>query len=350
MLTTTPVTQRDVAQACGMHHSTVCLALKNSPTLAAETRHRIQATARELGYQPNVSAYNLASMRKDRPQNASLPLAWINQETDRAFWHTHSQGKISFAAMRHRAGEQGYHLDEFWAHEPGMSVARLSQILRARGIQGVIFPVYQNGDLALSPRAWAQFSCVALNDHRLAQWLDVVSPDYYHLMDLALRQAESHPPARIGLVLDREFDALSNGLVRSRYLRYQEELGRAQRLAVCTLSNPGFADIRAFEQWSAAWEPDVVICRDAVVAGSLGSTRRGVIVTLQSHGEEGDGQIDVSAALAAAAIESVTRKIQRFETGIGGLTQLHLIRGHARPSVSAQCNATNPAHLPSLAA
>lgn len=322
MLTTTPVTQRDVAQACGLHHSTVCLALKNSPTLAPETRHRIQATARELGYQPNASAYNLASRRRDRTLNTSLPLAWINQEPDRNFWRTHAEGKGCFAAVRQRAAEQGFHLDEFWAHEPGMSIPRLAQILRARGIQGLFFPVYRRSAIDPGHRAWYPFSCVALADHRLAQWHDVVSPDYYHLADIALCQAESLASARTGLVLDREFDALSNGLVRSRYLCAQEDCRTAERLPVCTLGRPGDDDRAAFAAWAAAWQPDAVICRDRTLAESLGVDPGVRVIALQEPADGGEDDL----ALAAAAIETLTRKLQRFETGPGEATRLHLIR------------------------
>jgi DNA-binding LacI/PurR family transcriptional regulator len=321
MLTSTPVTQRDVAQACGLHHSTVCLALKNSPTLAPETRHRIQATARELGYQPNVSAYNLASRRRDRTQNASLPLAWINQEADRNFWRTHSQGKGCFAAVRQRAAEQGFHLDEFWAHEPGMSIPRLAQILRARGIQGLFFPVYRASGLDPGHRAWQPFSCVALNDHRLAQWHDVVSPDYYHLTDEALRLAGAGGPARVGLVLDREFDSLSNSLVRSCYLRAQDDDEARVRLPVCTVGRPGGDDRAVLDAWSAAWHPDVILCRDSLLAGLLGMSPGARVLPLQ---EPADGSED---ALAAVAVETLVRKLQRFETGSNGVTRLHLVRG-----------------------
>ena len=46
---TTPVTQRDVAAACKVHPSTICLALNNSPSIPLVTRQRIRAVAPQLG-------------------------------------------------------------------------------------------------------------------------------------------------------------------------------------------------------------------------------------------------------------------------------------------------------------
>jgi LacI family transcriptional regulator len=55
-----PPTLKDVAGALGMHKSTVSLALSGKGTIAPETRERVLATARELGYHPNPIAQRLA--------------------------------------------------------------------------------------------------------------------------------------------------------------------------------------------------------------------------------------------------------------------------------------------------
>jgi hypothetical protein len=86
MSATTPITQRDVAHACGLHPSTVCLALKNSPAIPVATRQRVQAIAGDLGYFPNVAARNLALLRTEKKAGGSLPIAWINQEPARDHW------------------------------------------------------------------------------------------------------------------------------------------------------------------------------------------------------------------------------------------------------------------------
>jgi DNA-binding LacI/PurR family transcriptional regulator len=50
------VTIKDIATKLGVHHTTVSLALRNSPNIKPETRELVQNTAREMNYQPNMLA------------------------------------------------------------------------------------------------------------------------------------------------------------------------------------------------------------------------------------------------------------------------------------------------------
>jgi LacI family transcriptional regulator len=47
------VTIKDIARELGVHHTTVSLALRNSHLLRDETREKIQARAKKMGYRPN---------------------------------------------------------------------------------------------------------------------------------------------------------------------------------------------------------------------------------------------------------------------------------------------------------
>jgi len=52
---------QDLAEAVGLHMSTVSLALSGKGTISAATRQRVLTTARALGYRPNPLAQRLAS-------------------------------------------------------------------------------------------------------------------------------------------------------------------------------------------------------------------------------------------------------------------------------------------------
>jgi DNA-binding LacI/PurR family transcriptional regulator len=58
-----PVSIKDIARAAGVSHSTVSRALADSPLVAAETKQRIQRTAREMGYTPSAIARGLVTRR-----------------------------------------------------------------------------------------------------------------------------------------------------------------------------------------------------------------------------------------------------------------------------------------------
>src|SRR5690606_34912136 len=58
-----PVTLRDVAEASGVSVATASKALNDQGRMTAETRTRVQATARELGFRPNSLAQSLLRRR-----------------------------------------------------------------------------------------------------------------------------------------------------------------------------------------------------------------------------------------------------------------------------------------------
>lgn len=321
----TPVTQRDVANACGVHPSTICLALKNSPSIPVETRRRIQAVAEELGYHPNVAARNLALLRTERKPGGSLPIAWLNQEERRDHWRTDLEAQAAFDGARRQAEALGFHLEEIWTRQPGMSVARLIQIVRARGIEGVMFPIHRDFDDALLSPAWGEFALVGMNDLRLGEWLDVFAPDYYHNVDLAMEELRRAGFQRPGFITTPRFEATSNGLAHSCFLRRQFAFAMRQRVPVCLAPDAGHED--AIATWLANEAPDAVICTDArlVPATALYSGRPWVL--LDAANDDVSGVRTVTAEVAAAATEAVVGKMRRFETGLRPSNRLHFLKG-----------------------
>ncbi|MBR1582256.1 MAG: LacI family DNA-binding transcriptional regulator [Spirochaetales bacterium] len=55
------VTIKDVAQLAGVSHTTVSLALRNSPSITADTKAKVLAAAKKLNYHPNHLARSLVS-------------------------------------------------------------------------------------------------------------------------------------------------------------------------------------------------------------------------------------------------------------------------------------------------
>lgn len=323
-----PVTQRDVARACGVHPSTICLALKNSPSIPLPTRQRVQAVAEELGYRPNVAARNLALLRGDKQTGGSLPIAWINQETQRNHWRLDEDARIHFENARRRAEELGYHLEEIWAKEPGMTPARLVQIVRARGIEGVLFPVHRRFEFSLLSAAWNEFALVGLNDHRLAEWIDLVCPDYYRNAETIIRQLARLGGARTGLALTTQFDAATSGLVHSCFLRYQCDVAPAERIPVFFMVEDAAEKQAAFETWFHEHRPEVVVSADAaVVRRARENGLQALWIGLGTAGVPFDAGIDGSTGdVAAAAVDCVIDKMRRFERGMRESTRVHLTK------------------------
>jgi DNA-binding LacI/PurR family transcriptional regulator len=312
-----------------VHPSTICLALNNSPSIPLATRQRIREAARRLGYRPNAAARNLAFMRGDKTPAASMPLAWINQEPARDHWRSDAVGRTQWEGARRCAAGLGYHLEEFYLHEAGMTAGRLARIIHARGIQGVVFPAAHALDPGVFQPAWDKFACIACNDHRAAEWMDVVCPDYYHNTDRAITELTQRGFERIGLVLAAGFDAATNGLVSSRYLRHASLQAPADPIPVCLVEEEPALRMERIETWYQRHRPDVVLCRDWVLRDALAAAGHdALLVPLDTPDENGvAGMNELPGEVAAAAIARLAEKIRRFEKGLGGGTQCHLIKG-----------------------
>lgn len=332
-----PITQRDVARACGVHPSTICLALKNSPSIPLPTRRRVQAAAEELGYRPNVAARNLALLRGEKQGGGSLPIAWINQEPQRNHWKTDPEARIHFDQARRRADELGYHLEEIWTREPGMTATRLMQIVGARGIEGVIFPVHRSFEFSLLAPGWSDFALVGLNDHRLSEWVDVVCPDHYRNAEMVFRQVRRMDCGRVGLAISAQLDAASNGLIHSSYLRHQADVASADKLPTCFLPDEPSAKAEALEEWLHIYQPDVVVSAEAeLVARARDGGCDALWLGLSAGSLPFDGGVAESAGeVAGAAIDCLVDKMRRFERGVRESTRVHLLKSAwVEPSVA----------------
>lgn len=73
---------QDVAEAAGVHRTTVSLALRDSPRLPAARREEIKHVAEHLGYRPNpmVSALMASRVSRREPKHQAT-LAFIGVAT-----------------------------------------------------------------------------------------------------------------------------------------------------------------------------------------------------------------------------------------------------------------------------
>ena len=174
-------TIKDIAAKAGVAVSTVSYALRNHPSIPAATCARIQSVANKLGYRPDpqISAL-MAHIGRGRAIHSSGRIALVWMQGRRSLTRTDD----FFVQMREcastRAQLRGYQLEEFWPAEDRLSGARLSGILRARGISSVIFSPSIEGVTADYPLEWQHFACVVLGHARWPVELHRVAHDHYH--------------------------------------------------------------------------------------------------------------------------------------------------------------------------
>ena len=156
------VTQKDIAQKLGLAQSSVSKALKNDPEIEPATRERVQAAAREMGYQPNAMAAGLAHFKqtsKTKPIEASL--AWIHAWPDPEKFHRFRELDLCWQGARRSAEKFGYRFEEFTVTKD-MPLSRIEKILRARNIRGVLILAHGGLQVNWQRFDWEHFSTVRL--------------------------------------------------------------------------------------------------------------------------------------------------------------------------------------------
>ena len=247
------VTTRDIARALGLHHSTVSLALRDSPLLKANTKQRIQEEAKKLGYKPDpmlnaLSAYRLSK----RSGSFHAVIAWINNWHDRDGLLANPTFRSYYEGVCACANSLGYNVQEFWMYEPGMTSKKLQTILRARNIQGILLPPQSTAGHQLDID-FADFYAVAFGYSTQPSNLHLVTNHHAQTMDLLMSKLVESGYLRPGYCISPLQDARTNYIFPSRvsYLtaRYPNliEIPRAPD------------DDDKFARWMQKYKPDVLI-------------------------------------------------------------------------------------------
>lgn len=246
---------RQLARELGVSAMTVSLALRGARGLSAATAERVRKAAMERGYYPDHELSRLAQlMRRGRKPGFRSTLAFLNAfpEPDRIEHEPYMHGLWQGATAR--AERLGYRIEQHWLGEPGLSLRRLSEILSARGIKGILVPPLPDG-ASLPALDWSRFVGIALTDSHAVPQLLRVAPDNALAIEIALRETTRLGYRRPGLWMPEAFDVRTQRLNSAPFLRWLHE----RRL------NPGLMLIeepsqRVLASWLRRLKPDVLIC------------------------------------------------------------------------------------------
>jgi LacI family transcriptional regulator len=253
------ITLRDVALRSNVHVSTVSLALRNSPRLPEETRTRVQAIAKEMGYAHDplldaLLAYRDSSRRQSHPAVlayvTSWPVALDKSPHHRFYWH----------GAQRRATELGFRLEQFSLAEPGMTDVRLGNILLARGIHGVVLSSFSEGSAEVR-FDWPQFCAVRIELQPVWPPLNTTAVDHVRAIQEAVRQVLRLGYRRPGFILGHNWSELVEDHWKMGFLWAQQALPRADRLPIF-LFKSDWKDVPRqfrFKEWFAGNSPDVLI-------------------------------------------------------------------------------------------
>jgi DNA-binding LacI/PurR family transcriptional regulator len=225
------VTLRDIAEKLGISRMTVSLALRDAPHVAQATKRKVLVLSRKLGFSPDPKVAklmsDLAHLRRAPAYQGELAIL-TSLESEYA-WKESYHFSGCYRGAEKRALELGYRLTPFWTRDPQFDKKRLSSILYARGIRGIIIAPLSvevagvtNSVLDLD---WKRFCLVHLGATLLRPELNLVRHNHFHGMRHSLDQLESHGYRRIGFAIVESGDILSSRLWTAAYLHWRNRRG-----------------------------------------------------------------------------------------------------------------------------
>lgn len=246
-------TLRIIAREAGLSLTATSMAMRNHPGISLESRDRVQAIAQKLGYHrdPKLSML-MQHLRTQHTSQYHETLAYLSPFGDYR-WKAFSQHDYYLGASE-LAAESGYRLEIFHLGAAGMTPHRMSQLLVARGIRGVL--IGGGEDIAVfTGMNWSRFAVVTFSYSLLTPDHHRATTDYYRGMLSALSRLRGEGCRRIGLHVKIQDDTKTSNLWRSAYLFYDYEIPKKERVPIHTVHEVS-GDL---DGWLKKYRPDAII-------------------------------------------------------------------------------------------
>lgn len=156
------VSMKDIALRCGVSVATVSKALNGQPDIGEETRARIAATAKEMGYMTNSAA---RALKTNRTYN--LGVLFVDE---RRSGLTHEYFSAMLESFKVEAENHGYDIT-FINHNVGGKPTSYLQHCLYRGVDGVVIACVDFNDARVRELVESQIPLVTIDrvfDNRLA--------------------------------------------------------------------------------------------------------------------------------------------------------------------------------------
>jgi len=315
-------TLTDVARVAGVHHSTVSRALRNHPGIPESTRTRIQAIAKNIGYVPDPNLSALAFYKNQRRKSGFLSnLAWITNFPKEDGWTENPHFLAYFHGAKKKAAELGFALEIFWLAGSIQSGKSPMNILRARGIRGLLFCPQPSPDLNIEMDL-QDFSAVSFGYTLANPRLHNVALDHFRSIQMLTRKLVQLGYRRPKLLLSKASDARVNFSWSAGYQSAARELSLPFHEATYLDSN----EPKQFIKSILKDEPDVVLAtrgwaiqamRILIETGHKVPDDIGIAAVNANAIDAGlGGVIELGELVGSHGIDMISAMIQRGERGV----------------------------------
>lgn len=250
------MTIEELARLTGYARSTVSMALRNHPAIAAPTRARIRKAAEEYGYTPNPAVASLMTqVRQGRKVRATETMAFISDAPSLARLKNRPELSEVYTGVRERARALGFNIDFISIATPQKSPEDLSRTLENRGIRCVLFASFHPGAVNIRLH-WASFSCAYIGYNPWKPTLHRAVPNFYTNAHMAIKRLLQSGYRRIGAYLTNHFDYQTDNLSSAAFLTFQNRIPATQAIQPLLVDR---VDRDAFMRWYDQWQPEAII-------------------------------------------------------------------------------------------
>ncbi|HEY1082605.1 MAG TPA: LacI family DNA-binding transcriptional regulator [Prosthecobacter sp.] len=318
------VTLQQIAQAAGVSAMTVSRVLHHSPRVSENTRTRVQQVIEKLGYQPDPHLARMMTLVRGRKkERVRAVIAVIRETVPKDALHNPAYQYVSIDAIRHRAGQHGYHAEEFWLGKDGLEPQRLVSILQARGIEGIIVSP-QSSQMLCAQLDYAPFAAATFGFGLTHPSLHRSAGNMNLGIQMAVRELLARGYKRVGLAVTQWVDHRAEGAYSGAMLHVQQGMSARQRVPVLLFPHNDFSRCRKdFMDWMNAHSPDALITFDQHVPDWLEKMERRVPedIGLVVHDwtpamKNYAGIYQRREHVAAAAVDLVATQLLQNECGV----------------------------------
>ncbi len=263
---------RLLAQITGLSPSTVATALSGSPRAAPATILKVQAAAKEIGYQhnPMVSAL-MSAMRRSQTSTLQgvLAAAEISEPDRPAHGPFHRE---LIAGCKEAAEDLGFKLEFYEVGIAGLTPERLSGVLKARGIRGLILlPAWRLPDFLRFD--WNWFAGVYTDYIYETPTLNSVCCDHYRSVLELLHRLHARGYRRPGLMVEAGRDERIHLRTSAALRVFQASHPTVHAIEPLMSAN---LEEKSVLDWLTREAPDVILTHHAEVLDWIKHTGRRV--------------------------------------------------------------------------
>ncbi len=261
----------------------------------------------------------MSHLKSLRPLTNVGSIPFITDFPTRDEWRTYTTVLRYYNGASERARQSGYHLEEMWLREPGMTAKKMRSILVNRGVEGVLIAPLPMGrrhislDLSSFAAATIGFSLVRPKLHRAVH-------RHIESLRLALHKLRHLGYRRIALAVYETQDRRNDFNWTTAYAGHQIALPVKERIPIFYLDGN---DQAKFSKWLKTWKPEVILAGNSLILETLAMEGLsvpgdvGVAILDYSSVDKGAAGIDQQPELVgAAAMDMIVAQINRNERGI----------------------------------